>query len=109
MGLIPSFRCHSIHSNVILFILMSFHQSKLILTLFPSFWCHSTHFDIIPRILISFYSFRCHSIRSDVIPSFYSHSVIHVSFDVIPVSFHWVAPPQKKKYIVSISFYSHSV
>ena len=72
---------------------MSFDQSKLILTLF--------------------HSFRCHSIHSDVIPSFYSHSVIHVSFDIIPVSFHGVTLPppkkKKKKIVVSISFYSHSV
>ena len=56
-----SFRCHSFHSNVIPFILMSFHQSELILTLFH-------HSGVIPLILISFR-------HSEVIP-------------FIPLSFH---------------------
>ena len=99
-----SFRCHSIHSDVIPLIPMSFY----------SFWCHSIHSDV---ILTSFYhsgvilliltpfhhsdvilfipmsfhsfrchfniisSFRCHSIHFDLIPSFWRHSI---HSDVIP-------------------------
>ena len=49
-----SFRCHSIHSDVILLIPMSLHsfQSHIIHTnLITSFWRHSIHSDVIPFIL----------------------------------------------------------
>ena len=63
-----SFRCHSIHSDVILFIPMSFH----------SFRCHFAHSDVIPFILMS-------SHQSKLILTLFHHS------DVIPfilTSFH---------------------
>ena len=83
-----SFRCHSIHSDVIPFILMSFHQSKFILTLFH-------HSGVIPLILISFR-------HSEVIP-------------FIPLSFHppphweWVVLPPLVHILSSCSHFSHPV
>ena len=68
-----SFRCHSFHSNVIPFILMSFHQSELILTLFH-------HSGVIPLILISFR-------HSEVIP------FIPLSFHPPPIGSEWYCPP----------------
>ena len=64
-----SFRCHSIHSDVISFIPMSFR----------SFWCHSIHSNLIS-------SFRCHSIHSNIISSFWCHSI---HSDVTPEFLHW--------------------
>ena len=79
---------------------MSFHQLKLILTLFPSFWCHSTHSDVILFIPMSFCSFRCHSV---ILKSFRHSEVI----PFIPMSFH--PPPIGSEWFVHIlSSCSHS-
>ena len=101
-GIISSSLCHSIipvhsiiiwcHSNLIP---MPFHHLNVI----PSLQCHSIillafyHSWLIPSFILE--SFQCHSSHSWVIQSFLHHSIIPISFHIIPISFwpHSLRPP----------------